>query len=128
MFSTTASPCLRPLFITPGDHWQAAGLPVSVRWPEVRGSAERPGRFFQCAGRKARRGNRQRPLGHGSDHRITGELPGYLSLCAAWKFAVVPNVLASISKVPAAKLAAEFANGRLATVAFIVSLASSLAT
>eukprot|EP00972_Heterocapsa_arctica_P110409 16255240-Heterocapsa_arctica.AAC.1 len=61
------------------DRWQAAGLPLSVRWPEIRGCAERPGRHLQCAGSEVRW-----PEVRGS-----------------------PNVLDAISKGPAAKLAAE---------------------
>jgi hypothetical protein len=41
--STTSSPCLQSWVTLPGDHGQAAGLLVSVRWPGVRKCAERPG-------------------------------------------------------------------------------------
>eukprot|EP00972_Heterocapsa_arctica_P001134 160586-Heterocapsa_arctica.AAC.1 len=40
---TAASPCLRSWVTSPGDHGQAAGLPVSVRWPEICKCVERPG-------------------------------------------------------------------------------------
>jgi hypothetical protein len=88
--------------------------------------AERPGRHLQGAGREARRGDRERPPDRGGDHRIAGKLPGYLSLSARRKFADVPNVLAALSKVPAAKLAAEILSGRLDMVAIFGSLATLL--
>jgi hypothetical protein len=108
VISTAASPCLRPGVASPGVHWQAAGLPVSVRWPEVRGCAERPGRHLQGAGRGLGSepcllglcetsqdqfhelcapppdGDQAQPHRHACDHgshhpEITGKRPGYLS-------------------------------------------------
>ena len=51
-----------------------------------------------------------------------------LEVADAAKFADVANVLAAISKVPAARLAAEIVSGRLAMKAINGSLASCRAT
>jgi hypothetical protein len=56
------------------------------------------------------------------DQRIADKLPGYLSPAADLKFADVPDVLADISKVPAARLAAEILSGRLDMMAINGSL------
>eukprot|EP00972_Heterocapsa_arctica_P064614 9534813-Heterocapsa_arctica.AAC.1 len=53
---------------------------------------------------------------------ITGKRPGYLSPSTGLNFAGVPNGLAVISKVPAAKFAAEMASDRLAMMAIIGKL------
>jgi hypothetical protein len=42
---------LVPWVLSLRNHWQAAGLSVSVCWPKVHGCAPRPGRHFQGASR-----------------------------------------------------------------------------
>jgi hypothetical protein len=112
VISTAASPCLRPWVASPGDHWQAAGPPVSVRWPQVYGCAEQPVRHLQGAGRRLG----SEPCLHGLRETSQDQPPGTADPKGDCGFkGRTSSDLAALT----ANLSAEITNGSLARRAII---------